>query len=91
MRAMEAGESLYVFASAHGSERHPDWYHNLVAFPEIVIEKGVESIPVRAVVVTGEERERIFARQAGPFPLFAEYQRRLARSIPVIRPDPRSE
>jgi hypothetical protein len=28
MRGMPDGEAFYVFASAHGSPRNPDWYHN---------------------------------------------------------------
>jgi deazaflavin-dependent oxidoreductase (nitroreductase family) len=89
MRALPVGDSLYVFASAHGSARNPDWYHNLVAHPEITIEKGTETIPVRATEVRGEERDAIFARQAARFPVFADYQRRLERTIPVIRLDRR--
>lgn len=89
MRALPVGEALYVFASAHGSARNPDWYHNLVAHPEIMIEIGTETLPVRATEVLGEERERIFTRQAARFPIFAEYQRRLERTIPVMRLDRR--
>jgi deazaflavin-dependent oxidoreductase (nitroreductase family) len=90
MRAMPDGESLYIFASAHGSPRHPDWYHNIVANPEITIEKGTETIPVRAIEVTGAERDEIFARHAARFPVFAEYERKLDRTIPVIRLDHRA-
>jgi deazaflavin-dependent oxidoreductase (nitroreductase family) len=89
MRAMPVGEALYVFASAHGSDRHPDWYHNLIAHPDITIEKGIETILVRAIVLAGEEGDTIFARQAARFPTFADYERKLARTIPVIRLDRR--
>jgi len=85
MRALPDGEALYVFASAHGSEHHPDWYYNLIANPDITIEKGSESIAVRATEVLGTERDAIFARQAARFAIFAEYQRKLSRVIPVIR------
>ena len=89
MRAMPEGESLYVFASAHGSARHPDWYYNLIANPEITIEQGTQSLFVRATELVGAERDAIFARHAARFPIFAEYQHKLARTIPVIRLDPR--
>jgi deazaflavin-dependent oxidoreductase (nitroreductase family) len=88
MRCLPDGDTLYVFASAHGSERNPDWYHNLVAHPEIVIEKGTDTIPVRATELHGAERDAVFARQAARFPVFTEYQHRLKRTIPVIRLDP---
>ena len=89
MRCLPDGESFYVFASAHGRERNPDWYHNIVANPDITIELGTETIPVRATEVFGEERDAVFARQAARFPIFAEYERKLARTIPVIRLDRR--
>ena len=90
MRAIPDGQSLYVFASAHGSEANPDWYHNLVAHPDIMIEKGTESISVRAIELHGEERDVVFARQAARFPVYSEYEHKLKRTIPVIRLDRRS-
>ena len=90
MRGIPERDSFYIFGSAHSSDRNPDWYHNLVAHPDVTIEKGTESFPVRAVEVTGEDRDLIFARQAARFPIFAEYERKLTRTIPVIRLDPRT-
>lgn len=87
MRCLPDGEARYVFASAHGGARHPDWYRNLVAHPEIVVEEGTATIRMRASEVVGAEREAVFARQAARFPVFAEYERRTGRTIPVIRLD----
>lgn len=89
MRAMPVGDALYIFASAHGSPRHPDWYHNVKANPAVEIEIGSERRAVRATEASGEERETIFARQAARFPIFAEYERKTGRTIPVIRLDNR--
>ena len=89
MRGIPEGDSFYIFASAHGSDRNPDWYHNLIASPEIVIELGSETIPVTATEIVGDERNRIFGRHAARFPIFTEYERKLERIIPVIRLDPR--
>jgi len=91
MRAMvsERDDALFIFASAHGSDRNPDWYHNLVAHPDITIETGTETIPVHATEVTGPKRDRIFERQAARFPPFGDYERKLKRTIPVIRLDRR--
>jgi deazaflavin-dependent oxidoreductase (nitroreductase family) len=85
MRCLADGDTLYVFASAHGSARHPDWYYNVSAYPDFTIEQGTETIPVHATELHGAERDAIFARQAARFPAFADYERRLARTIPVIR------
>jgi len=91
MRAMvsERDDALFIFASAHGSDRNPDWYHNLVAHPDITIEMGTGTIPVHATELTDADRDRIFARQAARFPTFGDYERKLKRTIPVIRLDRR--
>ena len=88
MRGIPDGESFYVFASAHGSRHHPDWHYNLKAQPEIIMEVGTQSISVRAREILGDERDLIFARHAARFPVFADYEAKLERTIPVVRLDP---
>jgi deazaflavin-dependent oxidoreductase (nitroreductase family) len=73
-----------IFAAHAGAANHPAWFHNLVATPETIIEIGTETIPVRARVTTGEERERIWERQKAFYPRFAKYEEQTAREIPVI-------
>jgi deazaflavin-dependent oxidoreductase (nitroreductase family) len=85
MRCLVDDDDLYVFASAHGSARHPDWYHNLVAHPEIDVELGTEMIRMRATELHGVERDRIFGRQKARFETFATYERTLDRAIPVFK------
>jgi deazaflavin-dependent oxidoreductase (nitroreductase family) len=91
MRCLPDGDTLYIFGSARGSVRHPDWFYNLKAHPDIIIEMRTEIIPVRATETVGAEREAVFARQATRFPIFAEYERKTGRKIPVIRLDRRIE
>jgi deazaflavin-dependent oxidoreductase (nitroreductase family) len=79
----EAGRYL-VFASKAGSDRHPDWYHNLLAHPEVQIEVGDEILTVRAVELHGAERDAYFTEQARRYPGFAAYQRKTERIIPVV-------
>jgi deazaflavin-dependent oxidoreductase (nitroreductase family) len=78
------GDRFVIIASKGGAPTNPDWYHNLLANPETTIEVGTETIPVRADVLTGEERDRLYAKQAAERPAFAEYQAKTARRIPVI-------
>jgi deazaflavin-dependent oxidoreductase (nitroreductase family) len=78
------GDRFVVIASKGGAPTHPAWYHNLVAQPDAAIEVGSETIPVTAVVMTGEERDGLYARQAALRPAFAEYQAKTTRRIPVI-------
>jgi deazaflavin-dependent oxidoreductase (nitroreductase family) len=74
----------YVFASKAGADSHPDWYHNLVANPQVTVEVGTETYEATAVVVAGADRDRIYAEQARRFPGFAEYQQKTTRVIPVV-------
>lgn len=79
----EAGR-IYVFASRGGSPANPGWYHNLRANPQVTYEIGTEIRSARAVEVNGAERDGIYARHASAFPMFAEYQEKTDRTIPVI-------
>lgn len=78
------GDRLVIFASKGGAPTHPAWYHNLQAHPEVTLEVGTERFEAHAVVVTGEERERLFNQQAAQSPQFAQYQANTSRMIPVI-------
>lgn len=73
-----------AFASKAGAPTNPDWFHNLMAKPDATIETGAETLPVRARVVEGEERKRIWARQVEVMPGFAEYELKTTREIPVV-------
>ena len=78
------GDRWLIFGSAGGSDRHPAWYHNVVAHPEVTIEIGTETVHAIAVPLEGAERDEAFARQAEAMPGFAEYQRQTDRVIPVV-------
>ena len=81
------GEQYLIYASAGGADRHPAWYHNLVETPDVMVEVGTEMVPMRATVLTGAERDRLFAEQVGRAPGFGDYQRKTSRVIPVIALD----
>ena len=78
------GDRLVVLASFAGGPKNPPWYYNVVANPEAVVEVGSERFRVRAAVTAGEERQRLFNRQAQQMPIFAEYQQKTTRQIPVL-------
>jgi deazaflavin-dependent oxidoreductase (nitroreductase family) len=73
-----------LFASAAGIDSSPAWYWNLVANPDASIEVGDERLDVRAVELSGAERNAKYAEQAQRFPQYAEYQRKTTRTIPVV-------
>jgi deazaflavin-dependent oxidoreductase (nitroreductase family) len=78
------GERLVVIASKGGSPTNPDWYHNLVANPQVTVEVGAEKFEAWASVLQGDERDRAFRQQAAEMPFFADYEKRTPRKIPVI-------
>lgn len=82
------GEGYAIFASKEGAPNNPDWFHNLLANPDVTVEVGSETIEVTARVAEGAEREPIWTQQKANFPNFAEYEERTAREIPVVILEP---
>jgi deazaflavin-dependent oxidoreductase (nitroreductase family) len=85
LATLTEGGHLYVFASKGGAPTNPDWYHNLVAHPEVEVEYGDEKFSAVARVVTGAERDRLFDAQVAQMPGFGDYRERTGgRVIPVV-------
>ncbi len=85
MRALPDGDALYVFATAHGSDRNPDWYRNIVVHPEFTIELGTATIAVRATVLAGTERAEILRRWRERVPRIEDVLAKTSREILVVR------
>lgn len=79
-----SGDDYVVIASKGGAPAHPGWYHNLAANPEVTVEVHGQRFKARARIAEGEERDRLYTQQANLMPAFWDYQRRAARTIPVI-------
>jgi deazaflavin-dependent oxidoreductase (nitroreductase family) len=86
-------DELVIIASFQGGPRHPGWYYNLVADPNVTIEHDGETLPKRSRVLSGTERTRVFeAVKTKLHGAFADYETsaaRFTREIPVIILDPR--
>ncbi|GAB2945200.1 nitroreductase/quinone reductase family protein [Micromonospora polyrhachis] len=78
------GDRVLVIASAAGAPKHPDWFHNLVANPQVTVENGTFTYEAQATVLTGTERDRLFARAVEADPGWADYQAKTSRVIPVV-------
>ena len=85
------GDSVLAVASKGGSPKHPEWYYNLVAHPEVTVEVGEEKYAATARILTGAEREKAFAKAIEVFPPYAEYQKNAPREIPVFALERRAE
>lgn len=79
------GDLITIVASNAGASRHPGWYHNLRAHPDVVF----GGIAMRAVVVGEEgERKRLWTLADRVFPAFATYRqdaRKVNRTIPIVQ------
>jgi deazaflavin-dependent oxidoreductase (nitroreductase family) len=85
MMYKDLGEGrVAVFASRAGDTRHPDWYHNLVANPDVTAEIGTETRNFRARTAPDDERAPIWAEWKQVNPGFAEYEAMTSRRIPVV-------
>jgi deazaflavin-dependent oxidoreductase (nitroreductase family) len=76
------GDRILVIAADAGADKHPDWYYNLLAHPEVMVEVGAEHFPARAVVANVTERERLI--QANIVPYFPAQQEKTNREIPFV-------
>ncbi len=85
------GGRLLVIASNIGAPRHPDWYLNLVADPQVVVEVGSERFDATAVPLAGVERERVWTMLKQNYPFFAEHEVKTSREIPVVALTPAAE
>jgi F420H(2)-dependent quinone reductase len=79
-------EGGYVLIASHfaGGPRHPSWYLNLVANPDVQVQVRAERFAARARTATGEERERLWQQMVAKFPPYRTYQVRSSREIPVV-------
>jgi deazaflavin-dependent oxidoreductase (nitroreductase family) len=78
------GDRLLVIASNAGAPKHPDWYRNLVANPDVTVEVDAERFEATAEVPSGAERDRLFAGIVEKYPFFADHQAGITRTIPVV-------
>jgi deazaflavin-dependent oxidoreductase (nitroreductase family) len=89
--------SWLIAGSAAGGPKNPDWYANLLALPEVEIEVGdaggeggIETVPVTARDLGGDERDTGWAQFTSMSSGFADYESTAApRRIPVVQLSPR--
>ena len=77
-------DNLLVVASKGGHPKHPEWYNNLVASPEVMVQIGHEKLPMRAATATEDEKSRLWPEIVRAYKGYGEYQRKTTRNIPVV-------
>lgn len=77
-----------IIASKGGAPENPNWYHNLIANPEVTVEVAGDSYQARAELTEDDDRQALYDAQAEQMPQFAEYATKAGeagRTIPVFR------
>lgn len=90
MRVEHAGRYALV-ASQGGAPKHPVWYFNVKAHPQVELQDGPGKRDMRAREVTGREKDEWWERAVAAFPPYAEYQKKTSREIPVFVLEPLEE
>jgi deazaflavin-dependent oxidoreductase (nitroreductase family) len=76
------GGRIVVIAADAGADKHPDWYYNLLAHPDVTIEIGDERFAARAIIADAAEREWLVASNVVPY--FPAQQEKTSREIPFV-------
>ncbi|MCZ6713364.1 MAG: nitroreductase family deazaflavin-dependent oxidoreductase [Deltaproteobacteria bacterium] len=83
------GEKVVVVASKGGMSKHPLWYWNLEANPDVEVEIGRERNKMLARRASDPEKAALWPRLIEMYRDFDDYQARTERNIPVIILSPR--
>jgi deazaflavin-dependent oxidoreductase (nitroreductase family) len=85
--------NVVLIASQTGKAKHPAWFHNITANPDVELWSGGRGGTYRARQAEGEERDRLWRQATQLYPGYDEYQRRAdaaGRRIPVVVCEPRA-
>jgi deazaflavin-dependent oxidoreductase (nitroreductase family) len=82
------GERLILIASNGGAQKHPDWYLNLVANPDVVVQRQGTRMHLRARTAGPDERDALWHKAVEVYGGYAGYQRKTEREIPVVVCEP---
>ncbi|PXA67893.1 nitroreductase/quinone reductase family protein [Cryobacterium arcticum] len=83
-------DRVVVIASKGGDDRHPFWYLNLVAQPDVELTENGVTRPMRARTATEAEKAALWPAIVRANPGYAAYQRKTSRDIPVVICTPRT-
>jgi len=81
---LKDGDAFVVVASNGARDRHPAWYLNVQANPEVELRAGRTRVKARASVATPEEKARLWPKLTDYYKGWAYYQTQTDREIPVV-------
>lgn len=80
----EANGAYVIVASKGGAPKHPGWYLNLRANPDVEVQVAADCFAAKARTATGEERAELWKKMAVIYPPYNDYQAKTDREIPVV-------
>jgi deazaflavin-dependent oxidoreductase (nitroreductase family) len=78
------GDKYVIIASNGGNAKHPNWYLNIQADPNLEVQIKGEKFAATARTAQSPEREELWAEALKDWPNFDVYQSRTDRQIPVV-------
>ena len=78
------GDRYVIVASKGGAWKHPEWYLNLTANPEVEVQVGAERFTARARTADADEKAELWRLMTSIWPDYDNYQQRTKREIPVV-------
>jgi len=86
LMALTTDDGWIVIASAAGDTKHPAWYFNLLKNMDVAVETGTETVPARAIELTGSDYDAAWAEFTRRSAAFEQYKERAqGRVMPIIR------
>lgn len=77
-------DKIYIVGSFGGADKDPAWVHNLRANPHAHIDIGTDGYDVVAHQLSRAERDALYPKVVQRVPVFADYQEKTDRPIPIF-------
>lgn len=78
------GDRYVIVGSVGGAPKHPQWYRNLVADPNVEVQVLGDRFAATARTAADDEKPRLWELMAEIWPAYDQYQARTEREIPVV-------
>lgn len=87
--AYATDDDRYVVAASNaGADRHPAWFLNLAADPDVTVQIGAGTFAARARIAQAEERRGLWQLMTTMMPSYRQYEKATTRDIPVVILEP---
>ncbi len=77
-------DTYLIVASMGGAPKHPQWYRNLSANPDVEVQVLGDKFAATARTATPDEKARLWPTMTQVWPSYDAYQERTERDIPLV-------